>query len=54
MAKLVAKETDDRKLVNEIFLRIMNRPANDKEIDASIKLFQSLDGDHNTFHRHQI
>ena len=34
LAKLVADEKDDRKLVNEMFLRILNRPATDKEIDA--------------------
>ncbi len=46
LSKLVAKETDDRKLVNEIFLRIMNRPATDKEIDASLKVLGAIDGDH--------
>jgi hypothetical protein len=46
LAKLVAGEKDDRKLVNEIFLRILNRPATDKEITASLAAIQVIDSDH--------
>ncbi|MFP6900628.1 MAG: DUF1549 domain-containing protein, partial [Opitutales bacterium] len=38
IAKLANEEKDDRKLVNELFLRILNRPATDKEIETSIGL----------------
>ena len=30
IAKLVASEKDDTKLVRELFLRILNRPASDR------------------------
>jgi WD40 repeat protein len=46
IAKLVQKESDDRKVVSEIFLRVLNRPATPKEIDACIEVFKSVDGDH--------
>ena len=46
LAELVAKFKSDRDLANELFLRILNRPATDKELDASLKQLQSLDGDH--------
>jgi WD40 repeat protein len=46
LATLVAKEKDDRKLVNDIFLRLLNRPATDREIDAAIKSYGTIDGDH--------
>src|SRR5258705_13097704 len=32
LAKLVETEKDDRKLVDDVFLRILNRPATDSEI----------------------
>lgn len=46
LTKLVAAEPDDRKLVNEILLRVLNRPASDTEIDATIKSMQRIDQDH--------
>ncbi|MEC8928311.1 MAG: DUF1549 domain-containing protein [Verrucomicrobiota bacterium] len=46
IAKLVKDEQDDRKLINELFLRILNRPATDKEITSSLKLLESIEGDH--------
>lgn len=46
IAKLVASETDDRKLVNELFLRILNRPATESEIKAYQSLVAEIDGDH--------
>jgi WD40 repeat protein len=46
IATLVAKEKDDRKLVNDIFLRVMNRPATDREIEASLSSMKTLDADH--------
>ena len=47
IAKLVTAEADDRKLVNEIYLRIVNRPATDEEIDQALAAFKSLATDHN-------
>ncbi|MBX9638714.1 MAG: DUF1553 domain-containing protein, partial [Mycobacteriaceae bacterium] len=46
LSKLVASETDDAKVVNEIFLRILNRPATSAEIVECVKGFQDVDGDH--------
>ena len=47
VAKLVQEKKDDRVLVNELYLRILNRPATDKEIDASLPIFSTeIDGDH--------
>mgnify|MGYP003316941559 CR=1 FL=1 len=38
IAKLANDEKDDRKLINELFLRILNRSATEKEIETSIGL----------------
>ncbi len=46
IAKLVSQEADDTKLVRELFLRILNRPANDAEVNASLETFRQLDADH--------
>jgi len=47
IANLVKEEQDDRKLINELFLRILNRPATDNEIDASLALLdKEIEGDH--------
>jgi WD40 repeat protein len=47
IAKLANEEKDDRKLVSELFLRILNRSATDKEIDASLGLLgKDIEGDH--------
>ena len=49
IAKLANEENDDRKLINRLFLRILNRPATDKEIETSIGLLgDQIDGDHAT------
>jgi WD40 repeat protein/mono/diheme cytochrome c family protein len=48
LARLVESEQDDRKLVNEVFLRILNRPANDPEIDKAVNLVAALAKDHTT------
>ncbi len=45
LTKLVGVEADDRKLMNEIFLRVLNRPASDAEIDATIRAMQLIDVD---------
>ena len=32
--------TDDRKLISEIFLRVLNRQPNEKEIEAALDVFK--------------
>ncbi len=46
IAKLVAAEKDDTKLVNELFLRILNRPATEAEIKECVKALKSSAADH--------
>ncbi|HEX4129312.1 MAG TPA: DUF1549 domain-containing protein [Pirellulales bacterium] len=46
VAALVAKEKDDRRVIEELFLRIMNRPATEKEIADSLKMMQEIGPDH--------
>ncbi|MFN4259901.1 MAG: DUF1549 domain-containing protein [Gemmataceae bacterium] len=46
IAKLVATEKDDAKLVNELFLRILNRPATPAEIQAALDILEQIDEDH--------
>ena len=46
LARLVEREKDDTKLVNELFLRILNRPATANEIESSIQTMASIAGDH--------
>ena len=46
IAKLVEREKDDGKLIDELFLRILNRPATAKEIAAGIQTIQSIGKDH--------
>jgi hypothetical protein len=45
LAKLVETDTDDRKLVNDVFLRILNRPATDPEIDRAVSVMTEMDRD---------
>jgi WD40 repeat protein len=46
LSKLVAKETDDTKLVQEIFLRVLNRPGTEAEIQASLKTIHEIGAGH--------
>jgi WD40 repeat protein/mono/diheme cytochrome c family protein len=46
IAKLVAREPDDAKVINEIFLRILNRPATEKEIKATMEAMNKIEDDH--------
>jgi hypothetical protein len=43
LAKLVASQPDDKKLVNEIFLRVLNRPATEAEIASALKTMNEID-----------
>ncbi|MBS0211311.1 MAG: DUF1553 domain-containing protein [Planctomycetes bacterium] len=46
LAKLTAAEKDDRKLVNDVFMRILNRPATEREVEASLRTFRTIEADH--------
>jgi len=46
LTQLVAKEKDDKKLVNQLFLRILNRPATPEEIAVSQDLINSIPAEH--------
>ena len=46
IAKLVAEQTDDAKLINELYLRILNRPAKETEIAKAINMLRSIELDH--------
>src|SRR5262249_4344212 len=46
LAKLVAREPDDARLINELFLRILNRPATEVEIKAAAETIRRVAADH--------
>lgn len=46
LAKLVESEPDDQKVVNEVFMRILNRAANDQEIKKALALLTAMEKDH--------
>src|SRR6185437_4229343 len=46
LSKLAGREADDARLVNELFVRILNRPATSKEVEACLKDLQTIDEDH--------
>ncbi|HEX4142223.1 MAG TPA: DUF1549 domain-containing protein [Pirellulales bacterium] len=46
LTKLVAAEKDDRKVIDEIFVRLLSRPATEGEIDTSLKSMQLIQEDH--------
>ncbi|MDG1325113.1 MAG: DUF1553 domain-containing protein [Opitutales bacterium] len=47
VAKMANAQKDDHKLINNLFLRILNRPASKNEIEQSLKLFaDQLQHDH--------
>jgi hypothetical protein len=48
LTKLVARTADDRALVDELFLRILNRPATPQEIDACLADLQAIEQDNRT------
>ncbi len=45
LAQLVETEKDDRKLINEVFLRVVNRPTTSNETEAALALLASVDAD---------
>lgn len=47
IAKMAKSQKDDKKLINDLFLRILNRPATKNEIEQSLELFtDQLHNDH--------
>jgi WD40 repeat protein len=46
LAKLVATQPDDRKLVEEIYYRILSRAPSAAEIDAALAVMKDIDSDH--------
>lgn len=46
IVELVHQFSEDKKLVEELYLRILNRPATQKEIEVCLNAFQVLDQSH--------
>jgi WD40 repeat protein/mono/diheme cytochrome c family protein len=46
IAKLVKTEKDDRKLISAIFMRVLNREAEEEEIDVVLKSVANIERDH--------
>ena len=47
IVKIAKEESDNSKLINRLFMRILNRPATSEEINRSKQLFtEQIDGDH--------
>jgi len=44
--KLVRSEPDDRKLIDAVYLRVLNRKAKPAEIDAVLENWSQIEGDH--------
>jgi WD40 repeat protein len=45
IARLVESEPDNRKLINDVFLRVLNRPATTNETESTLALLSSVDSD---------
>ena len=48
LARLVAAQPDDMKLVDDLFLRVLNRPAKPAEIEKTLASWATLDGQNST------
>jgi hypothetical protein len=46
LAKLTASITDDRRLIDEIFLRVLGRHATEREIKATLQTWSQLEAEH--------
>lgn len=46
LAGLVRSEANDRRLVQEVFVRILNRPASESEVDTAIANMRDLEKEH--------
>jgi WD40 repeat protein/mono/diheme cytochrome c family protein len=47
LTRLVGREADDAKLVDELFLRILARPASRAEVEACLRDINTVEEDHN-------
>jgi hypothetical protein len=48
LAKLVAAQPDDTRLVDEVFTRVLNRPASETEIQKTLAAWSQIDPEHAT------
>ncbi len=46
LAKLTQQITDDKQLINEVFLRMVGRPATDAEVNAAVESMNQIAADH--------
>ncbi len=46
LSRLVAQEADDRRLVQELFMRILNREATPEEVEAGVEAIADAGGDY--------
>jgi WD40 repeat protein len=46
LSRLAASEMDDARLIDEVFLRFLSRPATDREIEAGLQWWQQLPDEH--------
>src|SRR5207237_970367 len=46
IAKLAETEKDDRKLIDDVFLRVLSRPATESEVTNVLALLPAVDTDH--------
>ena len=46
IARLVQKESDDAKLIDDLFMHILNRPATDQEIEAGLEVLKQIPREH--------
>ncbi|XZE54800.1 DUF1549 domain-containing protein [Planctomycetaceae bacterium SH139] len=46
LTQIVNRLSDDAELVNELFLRIVNRPPSEPEVEAFLQMLQAIDQDH--------
>jgi hypothetical protein len=46
LARLVERQKDDHQLVNDIFLRVLNRPASEPETENALSLLAAVETDH--------
>jgi hypothetical protein len=46
LAQLVAKQPDDARLVDEVFTRVLNRPASKAEVEKTLASWATLDNEH--------
>ncbi|MEM9481877.1 MAG: DUF1549 domain-containing protein, partial [Verrucomicrobiota bacterium] len=46
ISRLAETTVDDRELIDNVFLRVLNRKAGEEEIDATLESWSLIDGDH--------